>query len=348
LKYLKLLILIGIGTTYSYSTFGQYKVNFKADERLFTVYSLLNICGFDTEYGKSMSEVRLGIREDLKNIDPQLLNDLKNFYKDHNDWYDYVCYSFIVNSPPTFTIDEKYQNNELIKSFDEFPFLLKRFYKECRIDSLWNKYKLKYENEIELHEEELKDYVPLMWNYLKIPDKKRFSIDKVLVVPNLLGSHLWATQFEDTIIDKLYVVSGPYSLNAPIAGTVIHEMMHSITGPLLKKHEALIDKFGTLNQIVRDKPTIKENYNSDFHLVLEESLVRALTWKIVYGKVDTKYLHGNIQREYKDGFILIWHFYEALGEFEKNNYSILEYYRTLISNIDIDKEEQRWKESEKK
>ncbi|MCK4662803.1 MAG: DUF4932 domain-containing protein [Bacteroidales bacterium] len=221
--------------------------------------------------------------------------------------------------------------------------MLSKFYKECQIDTLWKKYKKHYNKEIGLHTKELKDEVVFMWDYLKIPKGNSSPINNVIVVPNLLNSYFRATQFEDIVANIVYIIPGPYSENAPIAATVIHEMLHSITRPLLLKNKAIIDSLSSLNDLVKEQPTIKNNYNSNFSIVLDESIVRALTWRIVYRNTDSEFVHKGIQREYKEGFILIWYFYEAFDDFENNKESLINYYKTLIFNIDINNEKQRWK-----
>lgn len=340
----KLIILI-VGVLYFFTSFGQSNVVFNADERLFTIFSLINTCGFDDEHSKKMSDVRLNIREELKGINPNLKAEIVDFYKktDNVNWYNYTCYSFMLTQSPNFEVKEEYKNYDVVKKLDGFNLLLTKFYKECKIDILWEKYEKSYNKEIELQTVELKDEVTIMWEYLKIPKGNQSPINNVIVVPNLLNSYFRATQFEDTVANIVYIIPGPYSQNAPIAATVIHEMLHSITRPLLFENITIIDSLNSLNDLVKDKPTIKNSYNSDFGIVLDESIVRALTWHIVFINADKEFVNKGIQREYEEGFILIWYFYEAFNNFENNKKSLIDYYKTLISNIDINKEKQRWK-----
>ncbi|MCK4662805.1 MAG: hypothetical protein KAT68_08070 [Bacteroidales bacterium] len=108
MKQNKLIILL-IGILYSLTSFGQSNIVFNADERLFTVFSLINICGFDDEHSENMSDVRLYMRQELKNINPNLKAEINDFYKKTNNvnWYNYTCYSFMLTPAPVFEIKEE-------------------------------------------------------------------------------------------------------------------------------------------------------------------------------------------------------------------------------------------------
>jgi hypothetical protein len=70
-----------------------------------------------------------------------------------------------------------------------------------------------------------------MWGYLRISQDQQHS--RIRLVPNLMNSYFRATVFEDPVSDIVHVISGPYSKQADIPLTVVHELLHTVIGSTL-------------------------------------------------------------------------------------------------------------------
>ena len=117
------------------------------------------------------------------------------------------------------------------------------------------------------------------------------------------------------------------------------------TIPLLQANEDEIHSKQDLLLSVEALPTVKDNYGGNFKHILDESLIRALTKRISLFSYEAG-VQAYIQREYDEGFILIWYFYEKLvNDFERRDLSFPDYFPRLIGEIDIDQERNRWIQS---
>lgn len=316
------------------------------DPRLFTVFSFLNHQGFDDEHREEgMHPLRMAVRKDLHNIPEDLSRQIQQFSQQHPDadWFAYTQYALMVDNPPAFILKPAYKDTwaaSLLPAFDGF---LQSFYQRAHLDALWEKYLPQYEQEAALFRPDVYKSYDRLWQYLRIPPAQQQA--QVLVVPNLLNAFYRATVFHNPVTDMLYVICGPYSDQSPVDATVVHEVLHTVTGPLLQESEDKICSKQALLSLVETLPTVKDNYGGSFKQILDESLIRALTKRISLSSYETG-IEAYIQQEYDEGFILIWYFYEKLvNEFEKSDLSFPDYFPELIGEIDMEHEQSRWAQS---
>ncbi len=124
----------------------------------------------------------------------------------------------------------------------------------------------------------------------------------------------------------------------------MHEVLHTVTRPLLFRYKAIVDEKAGLLSLVTNKPEVKYNYKGSFATILDESLVRALTWRIVYKRIALRILKPLIQKEYREGFVLEWYFYDNLANYERSKMPFPKFYPNLISRVNIESETERWKQ----
>jgi tetratricopeptide (TPR) repeat protein len=79
---------------------------------------------------------------------------------------------------------------------------------------------------------------------------------------------------------------------------------------------------------------LSDSYKEDYLLLVTESLIKA-----VEARLDRK--PGGIQEALKDGYILTPYFAEALPVYEKQESSMLLYYKEMVQAIDVVKEDKR-------
>ncbi len=124
-------------------------MNLTVDVRIFTVMAALNAAGFDYETpGKTMSELRQDIRQELLKTDPGLLGQLQTFYQEHrqgNDGIDnqvaYVSLALLLSGPPRFELifkEEKVPADA--RRLLGFERLVQEFYQKAGIQSMWERY----------------------------------------------------------------------------------------------------------------------------------------------------------------------------------------------------------------
>jgi tetratricopeptide (TPR) repeat protein len=134
-------------------------VRIEPDVRTLVVMAAINVAGFDYEpQGQQLSPARVELRKDLANLNPQIKQELAQFYKAHRrpdvdeavDAQRYAAISLLMTQPPAFSIYTRDDNNDnkpdnipedlqpLVR--DGFVSLVSRFYTSSGIKELLPKY----------------------------------------------------------------------------------------------------------------------------------------------------------------------------------------------------------------
>lgn len=316
------------------------------DERLFSTFALLNALGFDDEFREEgMHPVRMAVREELSRRDPVLLKPVREYQDEHPDanWFSYTQYSLMLSSPP-FSLLPGYEDTwaaSVLRSFDE---VTNAFYHDAHLADLWHRHRPVYMEEAAFMRPEVLKSVGDMWGYLRISPDQQHS--RIRLVPNLMNSYFRATVFEDPVSDIVHVISGPYSKQAHIPLTVVHELLHTVIGSTIDQLEAEIEASASLMEWVADLPTVIRN-GGRYPTVVEESLIRALTKRIGPQFYEYGDYSGHAAQEYSEGWVLIWHFLEQLeSEYEKSEEPFLERLARMLASVDLDAERARWIETQ--
>ena len=134
-------------------------VRIEADARTLVVMAAINAAGFDYEpQGQPLSPARAELRKDLANLNPQIKQELAEFYKAHRradvdeavDAQRYAALSLLMTAPPAFTVYTRDDNNDgkpdnipddlqpIVR--DGFVRLVSRFYTASGMKDLLPKY----------------------------------------------------------------------------------------------------------------------------------------------------------------------------------------------------------------
>lgn len=312
------------------------------DERLFSTFALLNALGFNDEFREEgMHPVRTAVREELARRDPSIFKPARAYQRQHPDasWFAYTQYSLMLSAPP-FSLMSGYEDTWAASVLPGFDHVLRSFYCEALLSELWCQYLPEYEKDADLIRPEVFGCVGDMWTYLRVSREEQHS--KIRVVPNLMNSYFRATVFQDPLTGIVHVVSGPYSEQAQITLTVVHELLHTVLGSPLDQLASEVKYSSSLLNLVADLPTVVRN-GGQYDTVVEESLVRALTKRIgsqLYG--EEGYVPHAAQ-EYREGWVLIWHFLEHLeSAYEKGHQPLVTMLPEMIAAIDVCAETDRW------
>ncbi len=312
------------------------------DERLFSTFALLNALGFDDEFREEgMHPLRIAVREELASRDPALLVVARQYQSEHPEanWFSYTQYSLMLSGAP-FSLLPGYEDTWAASTLSGFDQVIRSFYSGAQLSELWRRHLPEYEREADLVRPEVFKCVGDMWTYLRVHPEEQHS--RIRVVPNLLNSYSRATVFLDPMTGIVHVISGPYSEQAQIPLTVVHELLHTVIGSAVDELTSEIKESSSLMDLVKDLPTVVRN-GGDYRTVVEESLIRALEKRIgarLYGQ------DGDACRtaqEYREGWMLIWHFLEQLNDtYEQSDQRFLTALPQTVSSVDVTREEARW------
>ena len=138
----------------------------------------------------------------------------------------------------------------------------------------------------------------------------------------------------------LYLVQGPEEGEAG-PGAFYHEALHPSIGPIINKYNDLTKNFSKLNNCAQEQ--LKGNY-PDIISLLNECFVRTIDRYLLgqYYKLDYDRTRKMVEDEYRLGFIFCLYIYESIPKYLESNKSLEEYYPILMTEIDINKEVERW------
>src|SRR5215813_1324923 len=115
------------------------------DKRVIVMMAALNIAGYDYESSnRQLSALRRQIREDLKGIDPGLVQRLRAYFQKHRKGENdvtavapYLSLALTMTEPPAFTIDSPADRlpNE-VRAITDFALLLEEFYHASEFSKL--------------------------------------------------------------------------------------------------------------------------------------------------------------------------------------------------------------------
>ena len=311
-------------------------INLTVDVRIFTVMAALNAAGFDYETpGREMSEVRQSVRQELQQIDPGLLEQLQAFYNEHRQGSDgidnqvaYVSLALLLSGPPHFKLTVKEAevppDARRVLGFGQ---LVQEFYQKADIESLWKRYQPAYAEELESYRPVLREMIEQTLQYFRIPP--RTALDRrIVLIPNLLNAKniVNARSLEPVY----YIVVGPTDDPAENHRQLQHGYLHFLLDPLVEKFGLQLLKHSDLMELAHRQPQLDAQYQNKYFLVVAESLIETILWKI--------HTPENPDRElvnlFRQGFIFVPYFQRGLKRYEQTELISFPFYvEDLFKNI---------------
>jgi len=256
-------------------------IDFRIDVRIFTIMAALNAAGFDFERkGVEMSAVRVAVRDQLKNLDKDLLFRLKSFYR---NWSPsqvqtiqsaYTSLALLIQGPPDFAFQKNAPDipGEALQ-VTGFSKLLPEFYKKGELEKLWTQYREDYIAEIDKYRPVIKNVIHETVAYFRIP--ARVILDRqIILIPDLLSFHnvVNARNLEKTY----YIIVGPTDDAESNYYQLQHEYLHFLVDPLIQKYGGQLMNLRSLIDLADDQPYMSDEFRGRFLLVVGESLIEAL------------------------------------------------------------------------
>lgn len=298
------------------------KVTFANDIKTFTLYAFMNYTGYDDENNsKGYHPVRKMVREDLENMDLQLLDD--NYYKDKGlDDSKYSNALREIGDPPGFEVVGKIQNKEL----RDLSKHLKEFYVEADIEQLYKKYKPFYHYELNKYRDTI---FSALININKFLGIDIYEIESFNLEVNLLDAYWRASGLGlvDKSKSKGVIIVGPSK--EPSVKDVVHEYLHGVINPITEDLQIEIAKSDYKMDEAED--LLPYAYNN-WYAVVVESIVRSLAIRAVPLTEQERLKY--IDRDMQKGFILTEYMYNGFDEFNPDDENLKQFIKKLLVSID--------------
>ena len=309
---------------------------------MFTVLAALNAAGFDADLASpSNHPLRQAIRDQIIPLKLPVVADLRDYFRQHRpdtpleELRLYMSWSLLVGEPPEFEF--KLKDHQLppdVLALRDLGPLLARFYRDADIDDLWKRSQPAYEQFKTRYHEPATQAVTHTSAYLRSALGGTFGGRRFQVVVDLLGppNQILFLPFFDEY--NLVVTHS----NEVHAGDVRQAYLHYLLDPMVTRHmDKLEDKKG-VGDYAMSSP-LPDHYKNDFLLLATRSLVRAIEARLERGGAARR--QAMVDQAMKEGFVLTAHFAEQLPLYEKQEQSMRFYFPTLLTSINLKREEQR-------
>ena len=302
-----------------------------ASPSLFTVMAALNAAGYDTQADSTNNHpLRKAVRDELAKKNIPSLPAIKAFYAKHPGIDSYISFAITCEGPPTFAFRKR--DMEVppdVVPLEKLTPLLAAFYKEADIADLWARSQTAINQYIERYHKPVVDAIFEVNTYLRQQtsglNRSRFQILlELLAAPNQVQVRSFGYVFTVVV--------------TPSPDTRIFDIRHAYMRYLLEGSathwaDVLERKKGIADHAYRAN-TLNDAYKEDFLQLVTESLVRALEARLDHDP-------AGVQRAFHQGFILTPYFAEQLPIYEKQELAMSAYYKDMVQNIDVMKEEAR-------
>ena len=317
--------------------FGAESLQLDANENLFYVLAAINAAGFDDGIKlPDNSPLRLQLRDYLAKLNIASLPELQRFLQTNarhksgvQDLAQYISYALSVTGPPDFawrTRDVEVPPDA--KALEGLTPLLAAFYRETHLDELWRRSRPVYDKELEKYHAPVLSMTSKVDGYLRVPSGgylgRRFQVFiDLLGTPQQVQTRNYG--------DDAFVIVTPSA--EPKMFDIRHAYLHFELDPIMIKYGMDLQQKRSLLDVVQLAP-LEDNYKSDFVLLANESLIKAVECRLDKNR-------AGIQQAMRQGYVLTEFFSEQLPVFEQQQQGMRFYAEEMVNAIDLKHETAR-------
>ena len=321
----------------------QGNVLLESNEQIFCVLAALNAAGYDTGLGASAGDdTRAQVREFLEAKKAPVVEQLAKFYSQHRvegdpgaDLGQYLSLALLLSPPPdfNFTVPQGELPPDARDLVGLVP-LLRTFYTQAGLLQLWAKVQPRYDAAVERYTDSVRRALVVSDAYFRFSTAgylgRTYAVYIDLMgVPEQVQARIYGMNY--------YLVVTPS--RQPKIDEIRHQYLHFLLDPLAAKYAGEINQKVALSAISREAPTLSLDFKDDFPLLVTECLIRATELRL--DKRPAAEAEKSLTEMTAAGLILVRHFYEALGDFERQDASMTVYYKPMIEGIDTRAEQKR-------
>ncbi len=310
-----------------------------ASPALFTVLAALNASGYDEGLASPNTHpLRRQILTWIAERKPPSLDKIRDFITERRaespaaELSRYITLALSTNGPPSFK--PRFSPNQMPP--ETLPLegllpLLAKFHQEAELDEAFRRAQPYFDQVIAQYHQPVTEAILEANAYLRNPTSglrgRRFQIFiELLAPPNIVISRLLG--------DEFYVIVTPSP--RPRVQDIRHAYLDHLIDPLVIRYSASLDAKKPLADLALGSPLLAEEYKNDFTRLAAKSAVYAVEARLARARGPAL-----VDQAMREGFILTAAFYDALGEYEKQEESFALYFRKMIESIDLAREDKR-------
>ena len=309
--------------------------------QLFVVLCALDAAGFNSGMDTTNeSPGRVQLRRRMLAMQGPAVQALRKYYTEHAlgdsgaTFSRFVSFALAVGPPPNFEFelrrDELPPDALALEGFNE---ILANFYREQKIDELWQHYQPDYEGSVELYRAPVSNLVFTVTNYLREilgPSSPRtFSV----YVEPLAGGKANFRNYGD----HYEMVVSP--IPDPQMDDIRHAFLHFLLDPIAIRYRAEASRLSPLLEVAAHAPLLPVEMHDDYPAFFDECLVRAVELRL--RKLAPGDLSSAMDQAESSGYVLVRPIYAGLSGFEKSEPAMGYYLPDLVKGIDVAAEQRR-------
>src|SRR6266567_2522219 len=318
-------------------------VYLEPNEQLFSILAALNVAGYDAGFGTPDDDsVRAEVRSYLESKNAPVVPQLKKFYSERRETRDpsadfgqFVSLALLVGPPPDFklTVEETDLPPDA-KSVEGLLPLLRTFYKQVDLATLWSRVRRRYEAEAGQLSGPVRKALADSDGYLRFPSGnylgRTYAIHLCLLgLPRQVQGRIYGSNYYLVITAS----------KEPHLHEIRHQYLHFLLDPMALKYAPQIQQRAALGLVAHRAPMLGTDFKDDFSLLLTECLIRSIELRM--DKPPKETLPKTLADLVGEGYILVPYCYTALQEFEKQDASMTVYYQRIVEGIDVKAETHR-------
>jgi tetratricopeptide (TPR) repeat protein len=308
-------------------------IRIQPNEQLFATLCALYAAGYPNVPADAPPQLQLMVRQLAESKDPSVAA-LRNFYRQHKlptasaTLSRYVSFGMVVGPPPQFEFIVPSEGIPPdVRDLKGFQPLLVAFYQEEHIGRLWTEVEPFYRAEADKLRRPVAQIVTLEAGYVRRMNRFEGSRTFTVNVDPLIGS---ITNF------RIYSERYEIAVNPAVPGTlalVRHAFLHFLLDPMVFNEPGAVDRLDYLKYYAQKAPRLPDMYKYDFVQFADECLVRAVEMHL--GNLSAPQRNALLDRDDRDGYVLVRPLYNALVQYEHSQVPLLRYFPTLMKSIDI-------------
>jgi tetratricopeptide (TPR) repeat protein len=316
-------------------------ISVDSSPQLFAVMCALDAAGYESGGGAAGDTPgRVQLRKRMLALQGPAADALRKYYAEHAlgdsgaTFSRFVSFALVAGPPPDFRFELRRDDlpPEAI-TLDGFNAVLADFYREAKIDQLWQFYQPDYQRGVESLRAPVSNLVFTVSNYLREIVRSNSRRSFSVYVEPLAGDK---TIFK-TFGDQYALVVRPSS--DPPMDDIRHAFLHFILDPIAIRYRTQASRASPLLEYAARAPLLPVDLRDDFSNFFDECLVRAVELRL--RRLSPQELASAIDQAEGSGYVLVRSIYAGLSGFEKSEPAMGYYLPDLIKGIDVDAEQRR-------
>ena len=305
------------------------------NEAMFTTMCALYASGFESDISSdNWSAFRAQMRARLRQQKGPAVEAVRQFYLQHESrdtaemLSRYVWFGIVSGPAPKF--QPLLRRDELppdMLTLEGFSEILSAYYAEQNIGQLWRQVQPIYNQEIERLHDPISQIVLVANTYLRELNSPGQMRTFTIIVEPLVGRITNVRNYGD---HYAIILSGNEDIPTDV---VRHAFLHFLLDPLPLMYTHIIAVKRPIYEIAAKAPRLPSDLRDDFTSWFAECTVRSVELKIK--RMSPGEREVALGANDAGGYVLVRPIFKGLGDYEKSEPSMRNYFPELVRNIDV-------------